>query len=262
VSIWSFVQAGARGSAARARERTGVDEVRMVVSAFVQTEKLGTSLADTLRVHADAARIQRRHRAEKAAYLAPLKMLFPIVGFLFPSIFVVTVAPALLKIMYALRGSSLGTRTGGLMRRFVVPTVTMAAVILFLLGSALAQESSATIRTFAALRTRLPTLRWRCSTPFGDPKEKDEGDSQGFKSMSMINVSANRGRAQRRPGWRERVKALARAFSTRRGHCVESGRGDERAMDRIQSLSFARKPVAVAAYRRTYLTIATRCLSY
>jgi len=85
-------------------ERTGVDEVRMVVSAFVQTEKLGTSLADTLRVHADAARIQRRHRAEKAAYLAPLKMLFPIVGFLFPSIFVVTVAPALLKIMYALRG--------------------------------------------------------------------------------------------------------------------------------------------------------------
>lgn len=79
-------------------ERTGVEEVRRIVAAFVQTEKLGTSLADTLRVHAEAARVKRRHRAEKAAYMAPLKMMFPIVFFLFPAIFVVTLAPALLKI--------------------------------------------------------------------------------------------------------------------------------------------------------------------
>src|SRR5574341_1184792 len=85
-------------------ERTGVDGVRTVVGAFVQTEKLGTSLANTLRVHADAARVQRRHRAEKAAYMAPLKMLFPIVCFLFPAIFVVTIAPALMKVSEVFQG--------------------------------------------------------------------------------------------------------------------------------------------------------------
>jgi tight adherence protein C len=85
-------------------ERTGVDEVRSVVGAFIQTDKLGTSLADTLRVHAEAARILRRHRAEKAAYMAPLKMLFPIVLFLFPAIFVVTVAPATLKVVQVFQG--------------------------------------------------------------------------------------------------------------------------------------------------------------
>ena len=79
--------------------RTGVDEVRTLVGTFVQTEKLGTSLAQTLRVVADASRVQRRHRAEKAAHLAPLKMLFPIVLFLFPAIFVVTLAPAALRVV-------------------------------------------------------------------------------------------------------------------------------------------------------------------
>ncbi len=85
-------------------ERTGVDAVRSVVGAFIQTEKLGTSLAETLRVHAGAARVARRHRAEKAAHMAPLKMLFPIVLFLFPAIFVVTVAPAALKVAQAFQG--------------------------------------------------------------------------------------------------------------------------------------------------------------
>ncbi len=93
-----------RAEALRAlSERTGVDEVRTIVGTFVQTDKLGTSLANTLRVHADAARVQRRHRAEKAAHLAPLKMLFPIVLFLFPSIFVVTAAPATLRVVEAMK---------------------------------------------------------------------------------------------------------------------------------------------------------------
>jgi tight adherence protein C len=95
----------ARDEALRAlSERTGVDHVASVVGAFIQTEKLGTSLAHTLRVHAEAARVMRRHRAEKAAYLAPVKMLFPIVFFLFPAVFVVTVAPAVLRVMQAFRG--------------------------------------------------------------------------------------------------------------------------------------------------------------
>ena len=79
-------------------ERTGVDEVRKIVAAFVQTEKLGTSLANTLRVHAETSRVQRRLRAEKQAHLAPLKMLFPIVFFLFPGFLMVMALPPLLQI--------------------------------------------------------------------------------------------------------------------------------------------------------------------
>ncbi len=83
--------------------RTGVDEVRKIVAAFVQTEKLGTSLADTLRIHAEASRVARRLRAEKAAYMAPLKMLFPIVFFIFPAFLVVMGLPPLLHLRDAFR---------------------------------------------------------------------------------------------------------------------------------------------------------------
>ena len=79
-------------------ERTGVDEVQKVVAAFIQTEKLGTSLASSLRIHADASRVARRFRAEKTAQLAPLKMLFPIVFFLFPSFLMIMALPPALKI--------------------------------------------------------------------------------------------------------------------------------------------------------------------
>jgi tight adherence protein C len=79
-------------------ERTGVDDVQRIVAAFIQTEKLGTSLANTLRIHAEASRVKRRLRAEKEAQLAPLKMLFPIVFFLFPAFIVVMGVPPLLKL--------------------------------------------------------------------------------------------------------------------------------------------------------------------
>jgi tight adherence protein C len=80
-------------------ERTGVDDLRKIVAAFIQTEKLGTSLANTLRVHAEASRIARRLRAEKQAQLAPVKMLFPIVFFLMPAFIIVMLLPPMLKIM-------------------------------------------------------------------------------------------------------------------------------------------------------------------
>jgi tight adherence protein C len=80
-------------------ERTGVDEIKSMVTAFIQTERLGTPLGKTLRVHADSARVQRRHRAEERAHLAPLKMLFPTVFFLMPAFFLVTLAPSLLGVM-------------------------------------------------------------------------------------------------------------------------------------------------------------------
>ena len=82
--------------------RTGVGEVKALVCAFIQTERLGTSLGKTLRIHAESARVQRRQRAEESAQLAPLKMIFPTVMFLFPVFFLVTFAPAMLKLLAAL----------------------------------------------------------------------------------------------------------------------------------------------------------------
>ena len=87
-------------------ERTGVDDIKAMVSAFIQTERLGTPLGKTLRVHADTARVQRRHRAEERAHLAPLKMLFPTVFFLMPAFFLVTLAPSLLGLLRLLKAIS------------------------------------------------------------------------------------------------------------------------------------------------------------
>jgi tight adherence protein C len=95
-----------RGEALHALgERTGVDDVRKIVAAFVQTEKLGTSMADSLRIHADAARVQRRLRAERAAYLAPLKMLPITVVFLFPPFLIAMALPPLLATVTAMFGA-------------------------------------------------------------------------------------------------------------------------------------------------------------
>jgi len=133
------------------------------------------------------------------------------------------------------------------MRRFVVPTVTMAAVILFLLGSALAQESSATIRTFGGAAYKVADPSLEVFYTIGDPKEKDEGDSQGFKSMSMINVSATAGAPSADQGGEKESKLLR--GPSRLAEVTVSKAGVETSVpwDRIQSLSFARKPVAVAA---------------
>jgi tight adherence protein C len=80
-------------------ERIDTEDVRAMVSAFIQTEKLGTSLGRTLRVQSDASRVQRRHRAETKAQLAPLMMLMPTVIFLMPAFMLVAMAPPLLKIL-------------------------------------------------------------------------------------------------------------------------------------------------------------------
>lgn len=80
-------------------ERTGVPELMALVGAFIQAEQLGTPLGKTLRIHAESARVQRRLRAEERAQLAPLKMIFPTVIFLFPVFFLVTFAPGLLGLM-------------------------------------------------------------------------------------------------------------------------------------------------------------------
>jgi tight adherence protein C len=85
-------------------ERTGTDEVRRIVTAFTQADRLGTPLGKTLRVHAEAARVERRHRAEARAYLAPLKMIFPTALFLMPAFLLVAMAPALLSLLKLFSG--------------------------------------------------------------------------------------------------------------------------------------------------------------
>jgi tight adherence protein C len=75
-------------------ERTGVDDVRSLTSMLLQTDRFGTSIADALRVHAETLRSKRMQKAEEAAAKTTVKMLFPLIFFIFPSIFVVLVGPA------------------------------------------------------------------------------------------------------------------------------------------------------------------------
>jgi tight adherence protein C len=78
-------------------ERTGVAELGALVAMLVQTERFGTSLADALRIQADAMRIQRMQRAEEMAAKAPLKMLFPTL-LIFIATLIVTLGPGLLQL--------------------------------------------------------------------------------------------------------------------------------------------------------------------
>jgi tight adherence protein C len=80
-------------------DRTGVEPVRRVVTAFIQAERLGTPLGKTLRVHAESARVERRHRAEERAYLAPLKMIFPTAIFLMPAFMLVAMGPSVVNLL-------------------------------------------------------------------------------------------------------------------------------------------------------------------
>jgi tight adherence protein C len=79
-------------------ERTAVDSVRNLVSVLVQSEKFGTSVAKTLRVHSDTLRTQRKQKIEEQAAKTTVKLVFPLVLFIFPSLFVVTLGPACIVI--------------------------------------------------------------------------------------------------------------------------------------------------------------------
>ena len=79
--------------------RTGVPDLSSFISAVIQSEQLGTNIAGTLRIQAGSMRQKRRQRAEEAAMKAPIKMLFPLVLFIFPTLFVVLLGPAFIRIM-------------------------------------------------------------------------------------------------------------------------------------------------------------------
>lgn len=74
--------------------RTGVPDLSTFVAAVIQADQLGVSIAKILRVQSDQLRIRRRQRAEELAHQAPIKMLFPLVFLIFPSMFVVILGPA------------------------------------------------------------------------------------------------------------------------------------------------------------------------
>jgi tight adherence protein C len=83
-------------------ERTGVPDVRTLVTTMIQTERFGTSIAQSLRVHADTLRLKRKQRAEEAAAKTTIKMIFPLVLCVFPALFVVVLGPALIQIYQTL----------------------------------------------------------------------------------------------------------------------------------------------------------------
>jgi len=82
--------------------RTGVDDVSSLVAMLVQTDKFGTSVAQSLRVHSETLRTKRRQRAEEAAAKTGVKMVFPLVFCIFPAIWVVTIGPAAIKFVKVL----------------------------------------------------------------------------------------------------------------------------------------------------------------
>ncbi len=83
--------------------RTGIEDIKSLAAMIIQSERFGTSLSQALKVYADALRTRRRLKAEAAVARAGIKMLFPIVLFILPVLFVVTLVPGMLSVLRDLR---------------------------------------------------------------------------------------------------------------------------------------------------------------
>ncbi|MEE2025768.1 MULTISPECIES: type II secretion system F family protein [Alkalimonas] len=83
-------------------DRLQITEVNSLVSALAQAEKTGASLGSTLRIQADQRRVERFQRAEKKALEAPVKLVFPLIVFIFPVTFMILAFPIAMKFMYEL----------------------------------------------------------------------------------------------------------------------------------------------------------------
>jgi tight adherence protein C len=79
--------------------RTGLDDIKSLVAMLVQTERFGTSIAQSLRVYSDDMRIKRRQRAEEMSAKTTVKMVPPLVFFIFPALLVVILGPAIITIV-------------------------------------------------------------------------------------------------------------------------------------------------------------------
>jgi tight adherence protein C len=80
-------------------DRTGLSDLKSLTAMLIQTDRFGTSIATALRVHSDTMRTKRRQRAEEAAAKTTIKLVFPLVLFIFPAMFVVILGPAVLHIL-------------------------------------------------------------------------------------------------------------------------------------------------------------------
>ena len=96
------LRAGSRRSEAlrNLAARTGESEIKKLVAILIQTDRFGTSVGQALRTHADFMRVQRRQAAEEKANKVGVKLVFPIFFFILPSMFLVTVGPALLHLLF------------------------------------------------------------------------------------------------------------------------------------------------------------------
>jgi tight adherence protein C len=83
--------------------RTGIEDIKSLAAMIIQSEKFGTSLAQALKVYADSLRDRRKLRAEAAVGKAGIKMLFPIVIFILPVLFVITLVPGMLSVLQNLK---------------------------------------------------------------------------------------------------------------------------------------------------------------
>jgi tight adherence protein C len=79
-------------------DRTGVNDLKSFVAMLVQTDRFGTSIADSLRVFADSMRTKRRQRAEELVAKAAIKLIFPLLLCIFPALLIVLLGPALIRI--------------------------------------------------------------------------------------------------------------------------------------------------------------------
>ncbi len=82
--------------------RTDLEDVNNLSSLLIQTERFGTSIAQALRVHSDSMRVKRFQRAEEVAAKLPVKLLFPLIVFIFPSLFITILGPAVIRIFRTL----------------------------------------------------------------------------------------------------------------------------------------------------------------
>ena len=82
--------------------RTGVEDLQALVATLVQTDRFGTSVAQSLRIHSDDLRIKRRQRAEEMAAKTTVKMVVPLVLFIFPALFVVILGPAVITMIHTM----------------------------------------------------------------------------------------------------------------------------------------------------------------
>lgn len=78
--------------------RTGVEEIEMLTTMLIQSDRFGTSMADSLRVHSDNLRSKRRQKAEETATKIALKLLFPLIFFIFPTLLLVLLGPSMMQI--------------------------------------------------------------------------------------------------------------------------------------------------------------------